>query len=80
MINDAADDQEENENIPEAQEVEHAGNTSMSEAEDIDEESEALEHENEDEEFWNPSAKTTMFSKDFEIEESITPFADRYDE
>ncbi|KAF3517764.1 hypothetical protein DY000_02062573 [Brassica cretica] len=54
----------------------------MSEAGDIDEESEALEYENEDEEFWNPSFKTTMFSEDFEMEEmySITPFDDRYDE
>lgn len=31
--------------------MEHAGNTSICEAEDFDDESEALEYENEDEEF-----------------------------
>ncbi|KAL0719718.1 hypothetical protein Bca4012_069042 [Brassica carinata] len=79
-INEDDADQEKEGNAPEIQGAENVENTRMYEAEDNDGKSVASSY-TDDEEFWNPSAKNTLFSEDYGMEEmySVTPFADRYD-
>ena len=79
-INNADNIQGVDDNVPEAPDGVNDGQDHMNEAEDGDEKSDASSY-TDDEEFWNPSGKTSLFSEEFEMEEmfSITPFADRRD-